>query len=131
MINVFAKSSKRSLRLFRGTLRRRFPFFAGRIAAAREIHPIPEFAMHPFARMIENADQSAPVLLGQPFGNLRDFLLRRFNGGRIVQLHPRVVCAQVIHVECAGVPKRFLIEADMRAFVHVTRHSRWRDANLL
>src|SRR6266568_3578466 len=69
------------------SLGRRFPLLARRICAASEIHAVPEFFVHPFARMVVDADESAAA--AQPVGNGRHFLLCGRHGSRIVQVHPR------------------------------------------
>ena len=109
VIDVLSEALESRFRFGGGTLWRRFPFFTWRIASVREINAIPKLTVHPFARMIENADQST-AFGAQPLGYLRYLRLGRFEGRRIVQVHARVVGAHVKYVKSASVPERFLIQ---------------------
>jgi len=131
MIDVLAEALKRAFGFFRGPLRWLLPFFPRRVGSARKIDAIPKLFMDPFARMVEDADQSAAIFGAQTVGDGRDFLFGWLDCGRIVQLHPRVISAHVKDVQRARKPKRFLIQANMRSFIDVARHSIWRDTDLL
>src|SRR5690349_1207171 len=106
MIDVLSKSPERALGLFCCSLRGRFPFFTRGIGATRKVYSIPKLLMHPFARMIEYADQPAPVLRAQTLGDGGNFLFCGLHCGCVMQIHPRVVTAHVIDVERRDVPER-------------------------
>ena len=127
--NVVRKSFERRFGFLGRTLRRRFPLLARRVCAAPKIHAVPEFFVHPLARMIEDADESAAVA-AEPVGNGRYFLLGRRHRCRIVQVHARVVLPHVIDHQRAGIPKWFFIQPDVRPFIHVAGHAARRDADV-
>src|SRR3989442_263565 len=129
VVDVFGKALEGFFGLFGRALGRRFPLLAWRISAAPEIHTIPKFFVHPFARMVVDADESAAIA-AQPVGDGRYFLLGRRHGCRIVQIHARVVLPHVIDHQRAGIPEWLFIQPDMRAFIHVAGHAAWRDADV-
>src|SRR2546430_1556467 len=95
MVDILSESLERPLGLLSRALRRRLPLLARRIGAPRKVHPIPELAMHPLARMIEDADQPA-ALAAQPVGDFGNLLLCRLHGSGVVQVHARPIRAHVI-----------------------------------
>ena len=130
MIDVFSKATERRFGFLGWTLRRRFPLLARRVRATPKIHAVPELFVHPLARMIEDADESA-ALSAKPVGNGRHFLLRRFDGRRVVQIHPRIVLSHVIDDEGILIPERLFVQTNVRSFVHVAGDTVRRDADFL
>ena len=90
MIDILREARERRFGLFRGKLRRGLPLLARRVPPVREIHAVPKLLVHPFARMIENADQPAAVIVSEARGDGRDLGLGVLDDGGIVQLHARV-----------------------------------------
>ena len=129
VVDVFGKTPEGRVGLFGRPLGRRFPLLARRIGAASEIHAVPKFFVHPFARMVVDADESA-AFAAQPVGHGRHFLPGWRHGCRIVQVHARGVLPHVIDHQRAGIPKWFFIQSNVRPFIHVAGHAARRDADV-
>ena len=74
--------------------------------------------MHPFAGVIENADQSSAIA-PQPLRDLADLAFGRFERRGIVQFHARDVFAHVVNHHGVLEPKRLVVQARVRAIIDV------------
>src|SRR5262245_8083667 len=68
VIDVFTETPKRAFGFFSRALRGWLPFLARRVCAPPEINAVPKLFVHPLARVIKNADQSA-AFRAEPIGN--------------------------------------------------------------
>src|SRR5262249_52742568 len=98
MIDIFCEAPKRCFRFCSRALRRWFPLLARRIRTTTEVNSIPKLLVHPFTRMVKDADEAAAVLGAKSLRDRRELLLCRFHRGGIMQLHSCIVLLHVIHV---------------------------------
>ena len=79
--------------------------------------------MNPFTRVVENTDEPAAIFSRKSLRHGGDFFFCRLYRSGVVQLHA-CVAAPAPHfenVQRTGKVKRFVVQPDVRALVHVAR----------